>query len=373
MNIETKRLENLLKRFKGIIPRKSSRSILENVYFSVQNSILTLAGTDAEQALKIVLPLEAENISFCIDCDVFYHTIATFTKTAFNIELTFDGNYLTISGDNKSRTLKTELVDEFPALPNNIESKNYLNMCRADLLELYKIRFACAKEQTRYALNGVLLERKQNFVNAVATDGRRLAICEMLHVPGDDFSYILPVAFCGCLNNAIQKDDATFSLAFDDDNLSMSWSTEEASYLLQSRFVEGHFPKYQAVIPEKLVSEPESQIFFRNKQAHKEFQDNLKFVLSATSEDEKSCQISLNGRCEFIAKNSERGDTKLDVNLDCRGIVDYNLNPRFLLDGSRWLSNKECEMNFINPDKATVLMGENQKYKYIVMPIQAKD
>ena len=44
---------------------------------------------------------------------------------------------------------------------------------------LEKTHFAMAQQDVRYYLNGLLLETGKKMVRAVATDGHRLALCEL--------------------------------------------------------------------------------------------------------------------------------------------------------------------------------------------------
>src|SRR5262249_21644278 len=85
-------------------------------------------------------------------------------------------------------------VSEFPPTPA-FDGEADFEVAASDLIQLInQTTFATARENSRYAINGVLLEREGSKLNVVATDGRRLAFAKghCKAAKGDTRSAIVP-------------------------------------------------------------------------------------------------------------------------------------------------------------------------------------
>ena len=75
--------------------------------------------------------------------------------------------------------LSTLPAADFPVI-EDIQADRVLRLAQEDTRQLLdKTQFAMAQQDVRYYLNGLLLETGGGIVRAVATDGHRLAICEV--------------------------------------------------------------------------------------------------------------------------------------------------------------------------------------------------
>ena len=76
-------------------------------------------------------------------------------------------------------TLSTLPAADFPTI-EEINAQQTLQLPQADFKRLLdKTHFSMAQQDVRYYLNGMLLETTARLLRAVATDGHRLALCEI--------------------------------------------------------------------------------------------------------------------------------------------------------------------------------------------------
>lgn len=114
---------------------------------------------------------------------------------------------------------------------------------------LQRVLAAVSSDETRYVLNGVLLEGATG--NLVATDGRRLHIsspCSKLPAPSSDLPHleaIIPHDTAKLLLSLVPAGDTVTFHKHGDSTLRLTTSL----FTLYSRVIEGSFPNYKQVIP----------------------------------------------------------------------------------------------------------------------------
>ena len=111
-----------------------------------------------------------------------------------------------------------------------------------------KTHFSMAQQDVRYYLNGLLLETDGKSLRAVATDGHRLALCEMAlsgkaqgcHAAGDR-------AAQGCTGAAAHPGDRreSIELAIGTNHV----RAQIGDIRFTSKLIDGRFPEYGRVIP----------------------------------------------------------------------------------------------------------------------------
>ena len=185
--------------------------------------------------------------------------------------------------------------EEYPAIPEDspkFDAQRTLKIPQATLKRLFR-RVECAQssDTTRYVLNGILLQRKDDILRTVATDGRRLAMLEVPIAKGGDFSVIIPTATVAKVSRLLgDTDDVTFDVQYDEKayqkELAASKERGDAEstwmplhhekfatairltfdgvvgkgkkavtlpVVVQSRIIEGTFPNYRQVIPNECL------------------------------------------------------------------------------------------------------------------------
>ncbi|MBF0479859.1 MAG: DNA polymerase III subunit beta, partial [Candidatus Omnitrophica bacterium] len=129
------------------------------------------------------------------------------------------------------------------------KDKEVITLNQNDFREMFRLTvFAVSHEESRYVLNGVLLEIKQKQVRLVATDGRRLAKIEkIIETTGSqEISVILPTkAVIELMRNL--KEEGLVSFVVGNNQVLF----DIAGTLIATRVIDGDFPNYNQVVPKE--------------------------------------------------------------------------------------------------------------------------
>ncbi|NLK60201.1 MAG: DNA polymerase III subunit beta, partial [Treponema sp.] len=159
-----------------IIATKNNISILSNVLLSADNGSLTIRATDIKVNFETRIPVDVqEGGSTTVFCDKFMSIISSLPPG----EIEFEQNDVKISirpATKKARfQLKSISSDKYPefTVPENL---SFFEVPVKDFKEMInQTVFSVSDDETRYFMNGVYMEKVDEKLQLVATDGRRLA------------------------------------------------------------------------------------------------------------------------------------------------------------------------------------------------------
>lgn len=157
-----------------------------------------------------------------------------------------------VIGKNKAKIETLEIQgsppEESPKLPSLGKEVKSFSTSAPDLtFELARaIKFA-STDETRYILNGVKLEVTPKNIRLVSTDGRRLFLIDLPSATKQKFDVILPTK---AIKSLIKVMNATGE-PITNIRVGKEIEFEVGKFKVQSRLIEGEFPKYKQVIPEK--------------------------------------------------------------------------------------------------------------------------
>ena len=163
------------------------------------------------------------------------------------IPISQSGDKLSVKSGRSKFSLTTLPAAEFPTIDdiNASQSISVPQEALARLLE--KTHFSMAQQDVRYYLNGLLLETSGKSLRAVATDGHRLALCEVELDSGKmpDQQVIVPRK--GVLE--LQR------LMGGSGDLEIELGSNHVRIQLDgirftSKLIDGRFPEYERVIPQ---------------------------------------------------------------------------------------------------------------------------
>src|ERR1700704_6780002 len=163
----------------GVVERRQTMPVLANVLLSARDNRLSITGTDLEVELvatRQVSVLQAGDITIPGRklLDIFKSLPE---KTS--VTLSTEGERVSIRGGRSRFSLSSLPATDFPVI-EEINAQQTLTLEQGEFRRLIdKTHFSMAQQDVRYYLNGLLLETEGGSLRAVATDGHRLALCEM--------------------------------------------------------------------------------------------------------------------------------------------------------------------------------------------------
>ena len=233
----------------NVVSSKATLPILSNVLLEISNNILKLNATDLDIGISCAIPVESiEEGAITIPAKRFSDIIKELPVGDVNIYAK-KNNQIDIEGKNCRFKLNGLPKEEFPKFPE-FKDNEMIRIQQADLKEMFKLTsFAASHEESRYVLNGVLIELSDDLIRIVATDGRRLAKIEkkLNSSIKKEVSVIIPIKAVQEINRNLKEEGevsfiiGTNQILFDIDGV-----------LIATRVIEGEFPNYNQVIPKPI-------------------------------------------------------------------------------------------------------------------------
>lgn len=232
------------------IARPGVKPILGNVLLD-NNGRSSLTATDMETAVEADIDgcITSRNAT-CGKVLLPADRVAAVLRECTDTEITLDvepGKGVRIKTSRSKFDFPTMAPDEFPSMPT-LEQDGYHTVAARQLLgALKRTAFACDEDSARYAFGGVLIEWRDEHIDLVATDGRRLCH-DRCPAQGHDHE---PKATTIVPSNVVRSIMALLDTEGDatvraDSN---RFAVSVGDTLLTTRLLEGRFPRWTDVVP----------------------------------------------------------------------------------------------------------------------------
>ncbi len=361
-----------------IAGKQNSLPILNNILMEADNGVLKLSATNLEIGIISTLRVKIEESGkIAIPAKTLAGFMANLPSETTNIEIETEGYDLKIISGNYKVKIKGINDEDFPIIPK-IKTEFFLEIPALKTKEIIsKILVSVATAQNRIELTGINISENENKLILAATDSFRLSegvipIIERKESPNEEkiASHIIPAATFMELVRLIDLETEKIKIAFEDGQVFF----EINGNLLMSRLINGNYPDYKQIIPNKFST----QIFV--------FRDEIIKAVKVASvfTDNKSGEVNLKidiQKKEIIIKSysneSGENETRLKAEFLSGDDQDIYLNPRYFLDGLNSLSTHKAVI-FVNNSHSPLIFknaGDKENeimegFLYMVMPIK---
>ena len=343
----------------SVVPVKTAKPILQNLLVRTTDDGITLFGTDLEMAARVDL----DSVKVTKKGSV----LLPARETAALLRELSDPTVTLESADQRCRIESGGgsfvLLGEDPAqFPDEAQVKGgkRLDIEAGQVLRMVQeTAFAAAREETRYAINGVLIDASAGTVRMVATDGRRLAISYANTDAKAEFKAVVPLRALNTLSRALGENskDALRIEVGDKQIVFATGKTQLVSQLLETRF-----PDYEGVLPKSADTTVELQ--------KSVLEGALRRVAILCAADMRMVRFEVGQQSlRMTADNASRGRADVSIDAVVRGAGgSINFNPDFILEAMR-----VCQLDTVRLDMsddsmpAKFTLGEC--FTYVVMPI----
>jgi len=347
-----------------IIASRNAISILSNIYLEAKESTLKIKATDMKVNFETEVPVTVlESGSTTIFGDKFLGIINTFPYDEIEFNQS-DINILIkpVNAKKPEYKLKCIASDKFPEFPApegdfiELPIKSFKEMIQQTV-------FAISDDETRYYMNGVFLEKADDKISMVATDGRRLAfISKDADKNINDFNgIIIPPKI---LNTLVKRsgEEGLVSVCVNSKIIFINF----ASYKFSSILLEGQFPSYKRVIPENQQNSLTVNRMEMLNALHR----------AAIMVEQKSHRVYMGispGKIAVYSEESEIGNVNDEIPCKYDGEeMTIALNYRYIEEPFRVMDCDDICIRFTEPTKAiTVLPVPEKDFFHIVMPMQS--
>lgn len=345
----------------GVVARKTTIPILSNVKLHADADTLTVTGTDLETALVVhtaAAVVEPGEITLPAKK---LHDYARLLSDG-DIKIKADANsWVTITAGRSRTRIAGIGADGFPELPS-MPAIAFEIGAHAIARLIDRVRFAISHEESRFTLNGALMQAVDGALRMVATDGHRLTYDECACVGAEQFKVVLPTVAAVNVSKLAGSapEDATVSVAQDDNHLFF----HVGQALLISRKLTGNFPDYNRVLPK------DAKIIVSVNRA--DLAGAIGRVAQFSDERSRCVKVTLNNGVVLSAASAEQGESAEDVSCDYSGAeMVCGFNSTYLSDFLSATSTDNIMLR-INSEKEAMEMREcgDGGYRYVVMPMR---
>jgi DNA polymerase-3 subunit beta len=289
----------------AVSPLRGVRPNLKNaLLIADQDGNLEIQATDLEVGLRYRLKAESvsDAASICLPSVTLAGLLKECTEEIVTLE-TEGSTGVLIAGRDRFEVLGQE-SSEFPDVPDLGDEPSIPIPADALAMMIDRSLFAAAREQGRYAINGVFVNFKDKQLELVATDGRRMAYCKrkLKGKGGLEEGVIVPLKMMQEVRRLCDQipEGKLVEMAV----RGRSVLVRGADVTLSSVLVEGIFPKYQQVIP----SDAENEVKFKREG----MQQALRKAAYLTSEDTRIVDLTFSpGTCLIEARSPDKGLAKV--------------------------------------------------------------
>ncbi len=347
----------------GVVERRQTLPILSNVLINVAKDSISLTATDLEVELRATAQVATGTTAeFTLAARKILDICRTLPEGA-TLEIVLDGDRITLRSGRSRFSLSTLPASEFPVV-EEVKSAQRFSIVQKDLKQLIdRTHFAMAQQDVRYYLNGLMIELNEGMVRAVATDGHRLALCEMpAAIKGTNgHQVIVPRKGIQELNRLLSDSEEEAELQIGTNHIRVNLP----EIRFTSKLVDGRFPDYKRVLPKgsdkHLVADRETM---RHALTRASILSNEKYRGIRWSLAENLLKIQ--------AHNPEQEEAEEELEVNYHGAaLEIGFNVNYLLDALGAIPVDQVEVSLMDANSSCLIREPNSKTcQYVVMPMR---
>lgn len=343
----------------SVVPAKTTKPILQNFLLRAEPDGIGLFATDLEMAARV--EMDAVKISRKGVALLPARETAALLREISDPTVTIESqdHRCRIESSGGSFVLLGEDPDQFPD-PAAVRSGKVVEVAAGRMLRMIQeTAFAAAREETRYAINGVLIDAGAGCLRLVATDGRRLAISYENVDSKTAFRVVVPLRALNTLSRAlVEGSKETLRVEAEDKQIVfMTGKTQLVSRLLDTRF-----PDYEGVMPKSADTTIEVQ--------RAALESALRRASILCPADIRMVRFEVGEQSlRMTAESSSRGRADVVVDAVVKGAGgSINFNPDYILEALRVCQMEQIRLD-MSDDSMPAKFTLGESFTYVVMPI----
>ncbi len=370
-SMERAALLGALGHVQNVVERRNTIPILSNVLMSADNGSINFVATDLD--IEISESTSAD-VAIAGDVTAPAHTLYDIARklpdgAEVSLSVGSDGR-LEVDAGRSHFVLPLLPAGDFPKMTADDFTHNFA-LGAAELARLLdKTKFAISTEETRYYLNGIYFHAvapeagsAHGKLRCVATDGHRLALCEMAAPDGTDGlpGVIIPRKTIAELRRLIDGLSETVEISVSEAKIRF----KVGSAVLTSKLIDGTFPDYDRVIPK----DGDKKLVIDNGV----FASAVDRVSTISAEKSRSIKLTLEGdNLTLAVNNPEHGNAREDLMVDYGAEnLEIGFNAKYLLDVTTQIEARDVHFSLSDPaSPALVTDPEDDGALFVLMPLR---
>ncbi len=383
-------LKNAVDLVAGVVPARSPKPELTCIKVAAKKAsgkggagagALTLSATDAEVSLRLSrTQVEVQDGGEILVPGDRLRSIVTAEDADPTLTIEADSEACVIKGRDakfKIYGYPSGSLPPIPEFPDNDQTADIFSINAGQLQRLItRTIFAVARDNSRYAINGVLLKRNGKKIEMVATDGRRLALARGTaegSPSGDKQTMcIVPTKALTLASRLIDDEEAAVRIGVTANQVIFSFDAEGGAggsggggTILASNLVEGTFPPYEDVIPKDQDKRAKFDV--------NALSSAVRRAAILTNEESRGVRMAFAGGgkgMKMSSRTPESGEAEIDVEVESYdgGEIEIGFNPAFLSDALKVVPEQHVLFEMKAGNKPGLMKSGND-FLYVVMPV----
>ena len=334
----------------GVVERRQTMPILANVLLAAKDGQVAVTATDLEVELVANAEVEIEAAGEVTVPGRKLLDICRALPEGAAISMNLSGEKLNVKSGRSRFSLMTLPAAEFPTV-EDISAEQTVSVSKEMLAKLLdKTHFSMAQQDVRYHLR------------AVATDGHRLALCEV--DLGDkklpEQQVIVPRK--GVLElQRLLDGEGDVELQFGSNHIRIQLE----GIRFTSKLIDGRFPEYERVIPQDTSNQLTAD--------REIFRGALQRTAILSNEKYRGIRLVIkSGSLLLQAHNPEQEEAEEELEISYGGEdIEIGFNVNYLLDALGAIESTEVALAVVDGNSSCLLREPgNEDNKYVVMPMR---
>ncbi len=365
LRLKTEEFTELLTTVLPAVSGKTTLPTLSHFLIEAEKNRVKVYATDLEIGIESSIKTEVEKEGACT---VPARSLTDMVKALDSEYITFkkitESQYELSDGNTTFRLMGGE-KEEFPVLPS-VKEEETADIEASKLKEgVEKTIFSVSRDESRYVLCGIYFNINTDSLEMVSTDGRRLSYFkEALTEENGSFNAIVPTKAINVLDRALPGSDDKVKICVSASESQIYFSF--ADTILYSRIIDGDYPNYSQVIPDK----PTKSIIADTKT----LLDATRRMMAVTPEKFVAVKYRFADNTAVLSINApETGSGTSNAKVEYNGEeIEIAFNPDFIINAMKVIKSEKVVLGLttpINPGKITPV-SDTEKYIGVVMPMR---
>ena len=364
--VDREKLQRALAHVSSIIGARSTLPLLGNVLIEAEDGKLTLTTTDLEMRMTTSIEADVETAGkTTLPARKLVSLVGTMTGTSVTVNVNAQDHAQVSCGTGRFRLLGLAASD-FPAaaefsVVREIKLKENDYVIGMSVID-EDVSYAACSDDSRKVLTGVLMSVRESNLTMVTTDGKRMAMQEIVpeEISGGDGDAIIAIRTMNEVRRLLEG-DRVMTLRLGEKQCSF----EIGSFVLTAKLIDGNYPNYRQVIPQSfnhVVEIPTAALLSKIEAVSLVLSENSLFIVMDFE----------NNKLKLAASSAEVGDGNDEIDVEYSGdAFNVSFNPAFLADPLK-ATDAEIVKFKLNDSVNPVAIEAGEGFLYVIMPIRKK-
>lgn len=358
---------------KRAISTKNAIPILSTIKIDVNQSDITLTGSNGQISIENTIPVSNENAgllitstgSVLLEANFFINIISSLPDITLEFK-EIEQHQVVLTSGKSEITLKGKDVEQYPRL-QEVSTDNPL-VLETKLLKsiIAETAFAASLQESRPILTGVhMILSQNNQFKAVATDSHRMSQRLLtLEKSASDFDVVIPSKSLREFSSVFTDDIETVEIFFSPSQI--LFRSEHISFY--TRLLEGNYPDTDRL----LMNQFETEAVF-NTQSLRHAMERAHLISNATQNGTVKLEISEDAITAHV-NSPEVGkvNEELEIVEKSGDLLTISFNPTYLIEALKALKSDTVRIRFISPVRPfTLTPGDDEEgFIQLITPVR---